>query len=226
MERYNIFQLIHKGLRASLYQTALYLQQTDFTAADESEEAMNRVKEVIMLFEEHEHKENAFILPAVHEYEPVVATSFQNEHAKSAQLSKYLKEGITKVESAVSILEKIVSGRELTEAFIQFMVAHLTHMSREETVINNILWKYYTDNDIRQIGQRISQHTAPWIQEFYATWMLRGINNMEAVNWMKAIERVMPPVVFESLLQKAEQELPEQRFQKVTSSLSEGQQVA
>jgi len=226
MERYNIFQLIHKGLRAALYQTALCLQQTDFTADDEKEEALNRVKEVNMLFEVLAQKEKAFILPAVQEHEPSVVFSLQVEHSTYNQLGKNLRDGIIKVEAAKSILEKIVSGRELTEAFIQFMVNHLTHMSKEETIINNIFWKYYSDNDIKQIWQRISQHTPPWIQEFYTTWMMRGINNMEAVNWMKAIERVMPPIVFESILQKAEQELPEQRFQKVTSSLSEGQQVA
>ncbi|MFL5774565.1 MAG: hypothetical protein ACJ75F_15480 [Flavisolibacter sp.] len=226
MERYNIFQLVHKGLRASLYKTALCLQQTDFTAADEKEEALNRVREVIMLFEGQVQKAKAFILPAVQEYEPVMASRFSDEHSKIIQLGNPLKKGITKSEAAKSILENLVSGRELSELFIQFMISHLNQMSKEETLINNIFWKYYSDNDIKQIWQRISQHTPPWIQEFYASWMMRGINNMEAVNWMKAVERIMPPIVFESLLQKAEKELPEERFQKVTSSLSEGKLVA
>jgi hypothetical protein len=65
MQRYNGFNLIHKGLRALLYHTGLQLQQTDFTVEDETEAAVNRVKEAIMLFEGHAHKEDNLILPAI-----------------------------------------------------------------------------------------------------------------------------------------------------------------
>jgi len=53
MERYNSFNIIHKGLRAALYQTALQLQQTDFIEEDQAEEALGKVKEIVMLFEGH-----------------------------------------------------------------------------------------------------------------------------------------------------------------------------
>jgi hypothetical protein len=56
--------------------------------------------------------------------------------------------------------------------------------------------------------------------------MIRGINNWEAVTWMKSIEKGVPPVVFQTLIQKAEQELSPKRFQKITQSLSEGVQLA
>jgi hypothetical protein len=226
MERYNSFNIIHKGLRAALYQTALQLQQTDFTEADQTEEALNKVREIVLLFEGHAHKEDHFILPMINEYEPSVVASFNAEHEEDERLGNELNGAIEKVADASSLLEKIVSGRELTESFVRFMVFNLEHMAKEEDIINKILWRYYSDEEIKAVTAQISASTPPWMLDFYAKWMLRGINNSEAVVWIKAIEKGLPPVAFQSLLQKAEQELPANRFQKINQSFSKSLQPA
>jgi hemerythrin-like domain-containing protein len=226
MERFNSFNIIHKGLRAALYQTALQLQQTDFTEEEPMEEALSKVKEIVMLFEGHAHKEDHFVLPLINEYEPSVVAAFNSEHEEDEKLGKELNSAVEKVSNSNTVFEKIVSGRELTEAFVRFMVFNLNHMAKEEDIINKILWRYYSDDEIRALTTKISKQDPPWIQEFYITWMIRGINNTEAVSWMKAIEKGVPPVVFQSLIQKAEQELSLKRFKKITQSLSEGVQLA
>jgi hypothetical protein len=43
---------------------------------------------------------------------------------------------------------------------------------------------------------------------------------------MKAIGKSVPAIVFKSLVQKAEQELPANRFQKIVQSISEETLVA
>jgi hypothetical protein len=226
MERYNSFNVIHKGLRASLYQTALQLQRTDFTEDNQSEEAVNKVKEIVMLFEGHASKEDRFVLPMISEYEPAVVAAFNGEHIEDEKLGKELNDAVEKLSSSATLLEKLVSGRELTECFVRFMVFNLNHMAKEEDIINKLLWRYYSDDEIKAVVGQISKADPPWIHEFYVTWILRGINNTEAIHWMKAIERGVPAVVFQSLLQKAEQELPRERFQKITQSLTEGMQIA
>jgi hemerythrin-like domain-containing protein len=226
MERYNSFNIIHKGLRAALYQTALQLQQTDFTENDQAEEALNKAKEIVMLFEGHAHKEDHFVLPMINEYEPSVVAAFNSEHEEDEKLGKELNSAVEKVASSSTVFEKIIAGRELTESFVRFMVFNLNHMAKEEDIINKILWRYYSDDEIKAVVGKISQADPPWIQEFYVTWMIRGINNSEAINWMKAIEKGVPPIVFQSLIQKAKQELPAKRFQKITQSISQGFQVA
>lgn len=222
MQRYNSFNIIHKGLRAALYHTALQLQQTDFSDEESTEEALNKVKEIVMLFEGHAQKEDQFILPMVAEYEPSVATTFNGEHDEDEKLGKELNLAVQRVANSSTLPEKLVSGRELTEAFVRFMVFNLNHMAREENILNKILWRYYSDEEIKAVTGEIGKADPPWIQAFYVTWMLRGINNPEAINWMKAIERGTPALVFQTLLQKAEQELPQKRFQIISQSLSEG----
>jgi hemerythrin-like domain-containing protein len=226
MERYNIFKLIHKGLRASLYQTALQLQQTDFLSEEETEAAINSVNEIVMLFEGHADKEDNYILPAIEDYEPGIVANFENEHVEDDRLGKQLKACLQTISTATSLLERSVAGRKLNESFVEFTVFNLKHMAKEEDVINKILWRYYTDDEIKAIGRELSKAVEPWIQDFYATWMLRGINHGEAVEWMRAIEKGMPEVVFQTLWQKAEKEWTSDRFRKLSHSLTEGVLVA
>ena len=221
MERYNIFNLIHKGLRASLYQTGLHLQQTDFTDAGEVETAIEKVREIALLFHGHAHKEDHFILPAVSEYEPAVCAAFESEHEADARLADQLNACIGRLEEAATDTDKIAAGCRLSEAFVAFTIFNLQHMAKEEDILNRLLWRYYTDDEIRAISGRLSASVEPWMQEYYAKWMLRGINNTEAATWMKAIERGMPPIVYQTLLTKAEEELPAQRFRAVCRSLQQ-----
>ena len=226
MERYNSFNLIHKGLRASLYQTALQLQQTDFTNGEATDEAINKVREIVMLFEGHAHKEDCYILPAIEEFEPSVVASFEAEHVEDERLGNQLQACVNKLSSATEFLEKIIAGRELNEAFVSFTVFNLQHMAREEDILNKILWRYYSDDEIMAIGRKIAASVEPWIQDFYATWMLRGVNDIEATEWIKTIERGMPEIVFQTLLQKAEKEWSKERFMSITRRLTEGVMVA
>jgi hypothetical protein len=226
MERYNNFNIIHKGLRASLYQTALQLQQTDFTDATASEEAANKVKEIVMLFEGHAHKEDTFILPAIEAYEPSVVAAFEAEHEEDERLGKQLIAALDKVSAATEFLEKIVAGRELNEAFVAFTAFNLQHMAKEEDIINKILWRYYSDDEIKAIGAKLAASVEPWIKDFYTTWMVRGVNDIEAREWIKTVEREMPEVVFQTLLQKAEKEWSKERYRRLTQQLSEGVMVA
>src|SRR5215217_767739 len=103
--RYNSFNLIHKGLRAALYQTGLQLQQTDFTVADETEQTVNKVKEVIMLFDGHAHKEDHYILPAIVEYEPSVVAAFESEHIEDIKLGEQLHVCIEKLKASEDLLD-------------------------------------------------------------------------------------------------------------------------
>jgi hypothetical protein len=179
-----------------------------------------------MLFEGHAHKEDTFILPAIEAYEPSVVAAFEAEHVEDERLGNQLIAALDKLNTATEFLEKIIAGRELNEAFAAFTAFNLQHMAKEEDIINKILWRYYSDDEIKMIGGKIAASVEPWIQDFYATWMLRGVNDFEATEWIKAVERGMPEIVFQTLLQKAEKEWSKERYRRVTQRLTEGVMVA
>lgn len=222
MERYNLFHLIHNSLRASLYHTALQLQQADFTDKAVIDDASERIGEIMMLFEGHARKEENFVFPAIAIYEPAVAACFETEHQEDERFTRELRTRLTQLETASTLLERLSAGKELNDAFVTFTVCQLKHMAHEEKVINPILWRYYTDEEIKAINAAIASSIEPWIQDFYSTWMIRGINDRDALELVKAVERTAAEPAFLVLLQKLEQEWTPGRFKKFEQALSEG----
>ena len=51
LQRFNIFNQIHKALRALLFDTSLMTQRTDYTSRRETELTISRIKEVMFLFD-------------------------------------------------------------------------------------------------------------------------------------------------------------------------------
>ena len=226
MPRYNIFFPIHKGLRALLYETALQLQQTDFSEEEEAAETIQQVKTVVELFESHADKEDNYIFPAIISYEPSVAAAFEQEHVEDHQLGESLQKWLTAFEYAVAPSAKQTIGEELTNSFIQFMVFNLKHMAKEEQVINPILWRYYSDEDLHGITLEIMQNVQPQQMAFFSRWMVRGLNNAEICHWLKGVKNTAPQPAFQALLSVAEKELHSHRWNFVQESLTEGAMVA
>jgi hypothetical protein len=56
--------------------------------------------------------------------------------------------------------------------------------------------------------------------------MMRGLNNPEIVNWLRAVEDAAPGNIFQDLFAIAETELPEHRFRKVMKTITEGVMLA
>lgn len=111
MNRYNIFNQVHKGLRSCLYETALALQQTDFTNPKTAAIVLEEVSEVIALFEKHADTEDRFLLPALSAYEPSVVAAFEDDHHKDHALAQRLQELIFVLVHSVTHETKAETGR-------------------------------------------------------------------------------------------------------------------
>ena len=226
MSRYNMFNQIHKGLRALLYDTALQLQHTDFWNVEDAGQTIERLEEVIQLFEKHAYSEDTHVFPAVEKFEPSIADVFEKEHVKDHILGLLLDESIKLYRNADVITDKADAGRQIQSAFMKFMVFNLEHMAKEEDVINRILWRYYSDAELHEITQRIIANVPPDMMGLYSRWMMRGLNNAEITTWLKEVEKNAPEPVFQFLFVTAERELPGIRFRQVLEGLTEGAMLA
>ncbi|HEX2605808.1 MAG TPA: hemerythrin domain-containing protein [Flavisolibacter sp.] len=222
--RYNMFNQIHKGLRALLYDTALLLQRTDLSDSEELRSATDRVKLVADLFDDHAEHEDSIILPAIQQFEPSLVDAFEQEHVADAALSRDLRDGIIAVQMAEKA--KAAMFAELNKTFIQFMIFNLNHMAKEEAIINKVLWRYYSDEELLGLQQKIVQSLTPWSAMTGSSWMLQGLNNTEISKWLQGVERTAPAPVYQQLRSAAECHLPETRFRKVVDTLEESLMIA
>jgi len=226
MQRYNIFNQIHKGLRAMLYDTALALQQTDFINADEAEAVLSSMDKVLNCFHSHAQHEARFILPAIQQFDPRLVHEFEVAHQQDESLAHKLCNLIPVYDRALSGEAKQEAGEAISNAFNEFVAFNLCHMSKEEDKINRALWVNYTDECIKEIHCRILAALPPSGIEFEARWMMKGISNQEIVTWLKVVENTAPEIVFRSLLSLAENELPVCRWNNIKESLTEGVMIA
>ena len=226
MSRYNIFFPIHKGLRAMLYETAIQLQQTSFSDAEDAAEIINQVQTVVRLFESHAHKEDTYVFPAIAAYEPSVVAAFEQEHVEDHELGDSLEKWLTAFNYAVAASARETIGEELTKAYTRFMVFNLNHMAKEEQTISPILWRYYSDSELHDITLQIMKAVPQQEMTFFSRWMVRGLNNSEILYWLKGVKNTAPRPAFLSLLSIAEKELQPARWISIQESLTEGAMVA
>lgn len=226
MSRYNMFLQVHKGLKALLYETALQVQHTDFWNVDEAEHVIEKINEVVRLFEKHAHSEDTIVFPAIEKYEPSVKDAFEQEHVQDLILGQRLERAIRAYDDAPVIVEKAEAGKQLEAAFLDFMVFNIEHMVKEEKVINPILWRYYTDDELHAITHTIVSQVPPEYMSRYSKWMMRGLNNLEISAWLREVEKNAPEPVFQGLFATAESELPERRFRQILECLTEGAMLA
>jgi Hemerythrin HHE cation binding domain len=226
MERYNIFYQVHKGLRAMLYETALQIQQTDFINNEEAEQILEQVKRVIELFDKHAYSEDIFVFAAVEQYEPAVVDALEQEHVKDHALGENLNSLLTAFSNTFSDDDKTRLGKLLYQAFIEFMIFNLEHMAKKEDIINKLLWRNYSDEQLYGIaGNILASIPASLIGQF-TKWTIRGLSNSEIVSWLKEVKNTAPEVAFKSLMQTAEQELIVHRLQIVQDAITEGAMLA
>ena len=214
--RYNTFYLVHKALRAMLYETGIQLQRTDFNNDDEAASLIASITLVVDTFDKHAYNEDHFVFPAVEQYEPSVVDAFEQEHVKDHELSNKLRTLVKIYDSLQTDEEKIQLGSAMRKAFVDFLSFNLVHMAKEEDIINNLLWRYYTDQQIQAIERRIIANQTPESTAIVWRWMLRGLSNEEITRWLTVVEKNAPTVVFNNLFAMAEKELPDFRFRQLT----------
>ena len=163
-----------------LYDASLSIQQTDFSIDGETASALKKVRQVVNIFDAHAMHEEQFILPAIRQYEPSLVDAFELEHIEDHTLTEKLRGLLSVYSYAIKTEVKIETGRAITRSFEEFMIFNLQHMTKEETVLNKVLWRYYTDSEIQDMSKRIVSSLPHEEAAITSAWMMRGMSNTES----------------------------------------------
>jgi hypothetical protein len=101
------------------------------------------------------------------------------------------------------------------------MVFNLEHMAKEETIINKLLWRYYTDGHLHALTQTIVSQVPPETMAKMSRVMIRGLNNTEITNWLREIKANAPEFVFGGLMTIAERELHSHRWLRIREKVKD-----
>lgn len=219
--RFNPFGQVHKGLRALLYDTALQIQQTDFADEQEIAAALERVRLVISLFDHHAHIEDSRMFPLIRDYAPEVVADFEMQHQTDHALAEGLQRCLALFTETNSPEQNRYAGNALLQGFNAFLAFNVEHMKKEETVVNGVLWRYYTDAQLLQKVQEISASIPPEENRHFVYWMLRGMGTQEIIGWYNVVKLSAPPPVFRFFCTLAEEALPAKKWNAIKDALQE-----
>lgn len=221
-QRLNVFNQIHKGLRALMFDTAIIAQQTDFGDNAQAAPVLAQMELLLSLFDAHAYHEDRCILNVAEPHNPELIKEFEREHETDLMLSAELKDQIKAYKAAFTIENKIAIGYQLLYSLNNFIAFNLNHMNKEEQELNEVLWQGYSDEEILQMEHEIQSLIDPNKRLVYFKWMIKGINNIEMVQWLISVKNGAPEFVLNELLQECRNNLPPERWNLLQSLLSEG----
>jgi hypothetical protein len=223
MVRFNIFYSIHNALRAMLYDTAGQLQRTDFSDPVETNTVLNSIETLIGVLDTHAGFEDHFILSVISRLDASVKEAFTTGNVRDFELTTRLRGLLRSYASMVSGNDKIAIGHSINVSFVELMVFNLTQMAKEELVINPILWKHYTDGQLRSIVNELQAQVPRDHFTQVIKWMVHGLNTKEIIQWLKQVENCdSPEPLLCNLLTLVETELPADRRNRIIEGMTEG----
>lgn len=217
--RYNIYLAVHKGLRGFMVDTLSQLGRVDVTDKCEFASVMEQVSSLLETCLSHVHNENKFLHPAMERSLAQSANRTNDDHVEHlheiAALQRQVAQLLDAPESSRAFLI-----RSLYLRMSRFVADNFEHMVTEETVNHEVLTAAYTDAELLQIeGAIVASHT-PEENMRFLRWMLVYMNNVERAFMLRGVKHVMPPEVFQGILDVARTHLSQRDFFKLETALA------
>jgi hypothetical protein len=212
--------MIHKALRAMLYDTAMSLQQTDFSDADAMEPVLQDLETIIHAYDDHADHEDTHVLGIAAAVNPALAASFEEEHITDRQLGANLSNAIESYTTSSDAPGRLRAGHHIFYAYNAFIAFNLTHMNKEENELNEVLWAQCTDVEIQAINSKIASAIPPDQAAQNFTWMMRSCNNTELAGFLRSIKANAQPPVINMVNAIAEKELSPARWSLLQEALN------
>lgn len=149
--RYNIYNQVHRPLKLAMLETSIELTKDGLSTTESRAKLVQNVSNVLSLFNQLVRYEYTYILPLVFDFEPSVWNTYTTEHQAAMNLGRKLEDQLSSLKRKRDEAAKASLLAAIRETYQTFMVFNLHHMSDEEEVLNEILWRYYSDNVLVEI---------------------------------------------------------------------------
>lgn len=218
-DRYDIYRLIHKGLRAFMTETLLEVGRLDGGDLIAVSRVCGEVRALLTFCASHLAKEETYVHPALETGAPGSATTTAQEHRHHHQAIAALTAQVDTV---------IASDRNERDAAIHalyldlsvFVADNLIHMQEEERLNNAILWAHYSDAEILEIERQIVSTIPPADQQTVFRWIIPSATPAERTGFLQGVRQGVPAPVFQDIQTFVSGYLPSAEAAALTRSLT------
>jgi hypothetical protein len=158
--RYDMFTPIHKGLRRTMFQTAMRLGRTDFGSLEDVAATQRELVQCMTYLREHAEHEDRHVIPRLAEIAPELAAELEAAHPQLEHAALDI-ECMGQRLAALSPAERETLGGEVLRRFHGLIADQIRHMEREERQANAAFWGAMDDGAMAAISKTIVSTIEP-----------------------------------------------------------------
>ncbi|MGQ9367910.1 hemerythrin domain-containing protein [Azospirillum sp. ST 5-10] len=197
--RYEIYRLIHKGLRAFMADTLLAVGSLDGDDEAAVADALGRVRGLADFCRRHLEHENGFVHPAMEARAPGSTRDTAGDHEHHEADIEALESAVAEVASRRGA-ERAAAAQALYRRLCVFVGENLVHMEQEEGRNTAVLWRTHSDEELMALERAIVAAQPPEEQMLGLRWMVAAATPAERAELLGGVRAAVPPEVFGGIL--------------------------
>ena len=217
LPRFNIYTLIHKGLRASMCQNLVDLGKLDDTDPIAVARQLETTGNLLQFCRSHLAHENEFIHSILQKVGDTPRQTIEDHHEHEI--------AIAGLHDKISHILRL-HGQERTQAlqefygvFSLFVAENFSHMRIEETVNSELLWKHFSDEQIQAIEQGIIESLSPEENLLCLIMILPNITHSERCEFLRGFRKAVPSEAFNNTIAMLKPLLSPKEWLKLNQAL-------
>jgi hypothetical protein len=216
--RFNIYTLIHKGLRACMSETLVSVGRLDPNDMTEIAAAVGQVRGLIEFAREHLEHEERWIHPALEARRPGSSAESRDDH------SRHL-ESLASLDSSARALERSEGGERapmalrLYRQLALFIAENFEHMHVEETENHATLAAYYSEQEVIELHDRLVAAVKPASMMIALRWLVPASSAPERAAMLNGMQHSAPPAAFAAVLELVRSHLSAREWAKLGAAI-------
>jgi len=138
----------YQQLNTLLCQLALNIQTTDYTSPTAWARLIEEVQHTCAVFKSHAAKEEAILLPILHNYEPALGAILRDDQCNRMRYINDVCALFTSMQTATNKQKSKLFSHKLLYRLDEFVAATMQQIKEQESMINVVLWRYYSDKEL------------------------------------------------------------------------------
>lgn len=218
-QRFNLYQSVHKGLRAMLCDMLLALGHCDLYEPEQRRRTLAQLQQVLSLCYCHLQHEDLHLHRAMEARAPGSSSQRDSEHHHHVGEIIALQRMVDGV-NHLPESELDAGGQALYARFSLFVADNFEHMLHEEQDNMAVLWAHYSDAELVELHDVLvagipADEMAHWFR-----WIVPHIAHSERVAMFHGMRQGMPAEIFAQHLHAAAELLPAQQARKLQQALA------
>lgn len=217
-DRYNIYVLIHKGLRAWMCDVLAAVGRMDPYDVQDVTAGLGKVRALLAGCESHLLHENEYLHSAIEARCPGGASSAALDHEHHLRALATLASAVRAVEIADGSARAIAVLRLYRELAV-FIAENFEHMHREETENHAALVAHYSEAEVFALEEAIVGSLTPEEKMTTMRWMAPSAAPHERAMLLSGMRLNAPRPAFEAVVGLVKPFLSEREWDKLAAAL-------